>query len=413
MVNIIALVIFLITYLLIALRGLKFLSLPPWVSLGIGAVLMVIFGIVKPDDALQSIDLNVILFLLSLFTIASAMEVSGGLDYLAYLILTRIKKKQYLPLAILFSSALLSAGITNDGVAASWTPIVLRVGKISNYNVKTLMYSLAYGITIGSVMLPTGNPQNLLIALQSGIKQPFTEFSEYLLLSTLLNLILTFFLLRFLMGNERGEIVVRFIKEEVIKDKFTFFISLLSFLSLIPMFFLQEILSLPINPVFISLTLATLNYAFSSKRRDIIRNLDWSTIMLFIFLFILTRGIINGQVLQIISNLIPLPNTIVGVFISAIFLSQIMSNVPMVSIYIPIMLQLHVSNNIWIALAASSTIAGNLTLLGAASNLIISESSEIRGGEPLRFFEFLKYGSVVTLLNSLIYFVFLDLNIKI
>jgi len=96
-VNIIALVIFLITYLLIALRGLKFLSLPPWVSLGIGAVLIVIFGIVKPDDALQSIDLNVILFLLSLFTIASAMEVSGGLDYLAYLILTRIKKKQYLP----------------------------------------------------------------------------------------------------------------------------------------------------------------------------------------------------------------------------------------------------------------------------------------------------------------------------
>ncbi len=84
----------------------------------------------------------------------------------------------------------------------------------------------------------------------------------------------------------------------------------------------------------------------------------------------------------------------------------------MVALYIPLMRELGVSPSnyiIWVGLAASSTIAGNLTLIGAASNVIISEASEKRGGgEGFGFLEFMKYGIPVTIVNTVIYYVWLN-----
>jgi len=82
-----------------------------------------------------------------------------------------------------------------------------------------------------------------------------------------------------------------------------------------------------------------------------------------------------------------------------------------VAIYIPIMFEYH-STTIadWLALAAGSTIAGNLTLIGAASNIIISEASENRGGKGFGFFEFIAYSLPVLLLNSSILYLFLLLE---
>ncbi len=60
----------------------------------------------------------------------------------------------------------------------------------------TLLLSLAFAITIGSVASPIGNPQNLLIAVHGGIPQPFLMFLRWLLLPTLLNLGITFFVLK-------------------------------------------------------------------------------------------------------------------------------------------------------------------------------------------------------------------------
>jgi Na+/H+ antiporter NhaD/arsenite permease-like protein len=53
----------------------------------------------------------------------------------------------------------------------------------------------------------------------------------------------------------------------------------------------------------------------------------------------------------------------------------------------------------WMMPAAASTIAGNLTIFGAASNIIIIEAAESRGVKAFSFFEFLKIGSVVTASN--------------
>ena len=65
----------------------------------------------------------------------------------------------------------------------------------------------------------------------------------------------------------------------------------------------------------------------------------------------------------------------------------------------------HVSQ--WMMLASASTIAGNLTVLGAASNIIISDVAEAKGLKSFTFFEFLKIGCLVTLLNIIIYYLFI------
>ena len=65
----------------------------------------------------------------------------------------------------------------------------------------------------------------------------------------------------------------------------------------------------------------------------------------------------------------------------------------------------HVSQ--WMMLASASTIAGNLTILGAASNIIIIDVAEYKGVKVFLFFEFFKIGALVTLINIIIYYLFL------
>jgi Na+/H+ antiporter NhaD/arsenite permease-like protein len=101
-------------------------------------------------------------------------------------------------------------------------------------------------------------------------------------------------------------------------------------------------------------------------------------------------------------------NTIISAV--SIFVSQILSNVPFVASYIPFMIQngfdeSHISE--WMMLSAASTIAGNLTIIGAASTIIIMQTAESKGMKVFTFFEFFKIGSLLTVVNVAIYYLFL------
>ncbi|BCU67090.1 hypothetical protein HS7_05270 [Sulfolobales archaeon HS-7] len=177
------------------------------------------------------------------------------------------------------------------------------------------------------------------------------------------------------------------------------------------MFFITEVIQIgQFNPVSLSLIAMSVILLLSKRRREIIKNVDWSTIVFFIGLFIFTQGVLSSGVINLLTDLFPLSASIGYVLLISVLYSQILSNVPMVAIYIPLLRGVPgVGTFTWLALAAGSTIAGNLTLLGAASNIIISEMSETRDGPPLHFLEFSKYGIAVTLVNVMIYYLFLML----
>ena len=48
-------------------------------------------------------------------------------------------------------------------------------------DVKPLLLTLAFAVTVGSAATPMGNPQNLLIAVASGLDAPVLQFAYYLL----------------------------------------------------------------------------------------------------------------------------------------------------------------------------------------------------------------------------------------
>jgi len=90
----------------------------------------------------------------------------------------------------------------------------------------------------------------------------------------------------------------------------------------------------------------------------------------------------------------------------SVLLSQFISNVPLVALYLPMLMQLGVSTEELMALAAGSTIAGNLSILGAASNVIIIQNAEQKSGQTLTFLEFVKIGVPLTAVNILVYWLF-------
>jgi Na+/H+ antiporter NhaD/arsenite permease-like protein len=143
--------------------------------------------------------------------------------------------------------------------------------------------------------------------------------------------------------------------------------------------------------------------ALSNRRREILAKLDWSILVLFAALFVLMQALWDAKIISFISKFLPVLNpkdnaSILHILIASVLLSQVMSNVPFVTIYLLILKSVSYTSddiNAWIALAAGSTLAGNLTIIGAASNLIILESAESRGYR-LSFIDFFKIGWIVT-----------------
>jgi Na+/H+ antiporter NhaD/arsenite permease-like protein len=91
-----------------------------------------------------------------------------------------------------------------------------------------------------------------------------------------------------------------------------------------------------------------------------------------------------------------------------VIVSQFISNVPFVALFQPLILESAISVPQVLALAAGSTIAGNLTVMGAASNVIVIQNAE-KAGYSISFWEFLKVGAPLTALQALVYILFLGI----
>jgi len=162
---------------------------------------------------------------------------------------------------------------------------------------------------------------------------------------------------------------------------------------------------------------AALYLVSGNVRKDILRRVDYSVLVFFAAMFVVTSALWSSGAISMIISHIPTPNPNnlfqSNVLISAvsILLSQILSNVPFVALYNFVMLNNgfggdgHISQ--WMMLASASTIAGNLTILGAASNTIIIEVAQSKNLKPFTFVEFFKIGALITLVNVVIYFLFL------
>jgi Na+/H+ antiporter NhaD/arsenite permease-like protein len=406
-----SLVVLLGVLVLIAARKVGRVRVAIWQAMVAGALVVLASGRITPAAALAAIDSEVMLFLLGMFVLGEALVESGYLYAVAYRWLSRVRTTDTLVLAVVVASGLASALLMNDTLAIIATPLVLRLALEHRIAARLLLLALAFGITTGSAMSPIGNPQNLLIAVRGPIEAPFVDFLQALALPTFINLLLCYLVLRLLFRDEfhRIPLVHSPVAEtdpalaRLARAGLWLIVAGIALRIVLPAtgFALQLPLSL------VAVLGAAPVLLFSPRRLSVLRAIDWSTLAFFAAMFVLMASVWDSGVLQHWldvpgRNLAALP-MVLGV---GVLLSQLISNVPLVALYLPV-LQAHAADpGTLLALAAGSTIAGNLLILGAASNVIIVQRAERRGA-VLRFLDFARAGIPLTLLQTFVYWLFL------
>jgi Na+/H+ antiporter NhaD/arsenite permease-like protein len=401
-----------VVFTLIIIRQIGNIRLRIWQIMLLGALVVLVSGQISPLRALRSINLDVMLFLFGVFIIGQALEDSGYLGHYASRLFGKARTVKALVPLILFGMGLLSALLLNDTLAIIGTPVVLLLAGRAEARSKLLLFSLAFAVTIGSVMSPIGNPQNLLIAIHGNVPNPFVTFLKYLLIPTLFNLFLAYVVLRlFYWKAFQDRLPV--LTVEPIKDARLAGLARLSLLILVVLVIAKIVvvllgLDIDFKLTYIALAAALPVIVFIPRRPGILKRLDWFTLVFFAAMFVLMQSVWDSGYFQkaIESTNIDLNSTgmILGV---SIILSQLISNVPLVALYLPVLSQAGAMTPQMMALAAGSTIAGNLTILGAASNVIIIQNAEKRSGVTLTFLEFVRIGIPLTILNAAVYWLFL------
>jgi Na+/H+ antiporter NhaD/arsenite permease-like protein len=143
----------------------------------IGAVAMVAFRVVQPQQALHFIDFSTLVLLFSMMLIVGNLHLVGFFEWNVEFVLRRLKPTQLLP-AVVFACGLLSAFFVNDIVCLVMVPFVLTITRRMKLAPLPYLLAVATGSNVGSVATITGNPQNMLVGSFSGIK--FMDFLVHL-----------------------------------------------------------------------------------------------------------------------------------------------------------------------------------------------------------------------------------------
>ena len=375
-----------------------------------GAVVVLISGQISISDALGAINTDVMLFLFGMFIVGEAMVESGYLSLLSCRFFSHARTPDQLIFFILFGMGLFSAVLMNDTLAIIGTPLVLSLATRFRISPKLMLLSLAIAVTTGSVMSPIGNPQNLLIAVNSGMGTPFVTFGLYLLVPTLISLGLAYVLLRLFF---RMEFSARPIEQDPVQNVehniilpvqcSLAIILVLAAANIIASFFGGKIL-VPLP--FIALCAAIPVLLVGKNPLRLVKNIDWPTLVFFASMFVLMESVWQTGFFQAFVDR-SMVTSLPMVLMTSAVISQFISNVPFVALFQPMILQAGGTSAQLMALAAGSTIAGNLTILGAASTVIIIQNAE-KQGQTLTFFEFAKIGIPLTTLQLMVYWVWLS-----
>ena len=416
-----------LTYALLIFRKFRGRVFPIWASMTVGATLMLATLTISPVEAFHSVDFPVLAFLFGLLVINAGFEKSGLLEYLVLSLLSRAKNVDRLLLGLIFGSGLLSAFLVNDGIALLLTPLALSISAKLKLVPRSLLIPVAFGITTGSTFTPIGNPQNLLVALNSGIPSPFGQFIIYLLVPSLVSLLLIYYLSKLFFRKEYKTVRDYQKTTESLPDKSMAItdpglakLSAVILLLLLATFVIVEIFpslqSLGLTLGNIALAYGVILLIASPRRLYLLLGMNWGILVFFAGMFVVMRAVWDSSIGSILLSHLPTPlatsrvDSTYAIMTNSVLLSQVLSNVPFVQLYTYEMHALLFTSSStipWLTLAAGSTLAGNLTLLGAVSNVIILDSAEARKQKAFSFVEFVKYGIVVTAVTCAVFFLFL------
>jgi Na+/H+ antiporter NhaD/arsenite permease-like protein len=395
------------TYLGLALGGFPGLRIDRTGIALTGAAAVLGCRLLTFDDAVKSVDFATIVLLLGMMIVVEFLRRADFFEILAGRALAHMHQPSTLLAVVMLLSGVLSALLVNDVVCLALTPLVLHVTRHLKVDPKPHLIGLAIASNVGSTATLTGSPQNMIIGGLSQIS--YLRFSAKLapiaFVGLIVSYLITLYLFRSVLKASPAGNQDRTADNSVAprpmhsRKKSLLTKSLLVTLAAVALFFAGAPMAI------VAICAAAILLLDRIKPEKIYHRVDWGLLVMFAGLFVVVNafevhvmrhaGVDQWTVLR--------TSPIVMLSAASVVLSNLVSNVPAVLLFKPIIpdMPIAVQETAWLALAMSSTLAGNLTVLGSVANLIVVENAR-KQGVLITLAEYCRVGIPVTLATLLI-----------
>ena len=378
-------------------------------------------ALVHIKSAFEYVEFDVIFLLISMMIIVHIASKSGMFDWLAINILRWTKGH---PKKVLFAlaafTAFASAFLDNVTTVVLIMPITFAIAKELEITPVPFLITEIMASNIGGTATLIGDPPNIIIGLRAGISfmQFLTELTGIIVLIFLACTAVLLFMFRkkLIAKIDRMEHVANMDNSQTIKNKALLWRSAIILLLVILGFVTHDITH--IASYVCAMFGASILLLFE-KPKEIYEDVEWLTIFFFVGLFIIIGGFeASGGISFLAHKLIEITHgslnaaCLLVLWGSGVF-SGLIDNIPYTATMAPLIEQvLHTmphSNDVhplWWALSLGACLGGNFTIIGAAANVIVCEKATSEGF-AISFWEFFKYGSLVSVISLVMSTVYL------
>jgi Na+/H+ antiporter NhaD/arsenite permease-like protein len=389
--------IFGLTYLFLAIGRVPGLRVDRAGIAMIGASVMLACGVLDLHEAAGAVDAETIVLLFGMMVVVAFLRISGFFALATERISERFHGPWSLLAVTIGLSGVLSAFLVNDVVCVALTPLVLHLTERLRKPPIPYLVGLATASNIGSVATITGNPQNIIIGSLSRIS--YIRFATSLAPVAIAGLVVNFVIVALVYRKElaasAGSSPAALLSPPRVRRGLLIKSVAVTLIAVALCFAGQPI-------AVVALAAAGVLVLDRVRPEKVYRSVDWPLLVMFAGLFVVVHAfevhVVRTWGLDRWDALLNSPVVLVSTL--SVALSNLVSNVPAVLLFKPLIEAMPRPEPAWLALAMSSTLAGNLTLLGSVSNLIVVESAR-RHGTVLGFGEYLKVGIPLTLLTTL------------
>ncbi|MFC1615974.1 SLC13 family permease [Patescibacteria group bacterium] len=387
-----------------------------------GSLLMIIIGILSPEEALAAVDFHTILLLLAMMILVNIASKSGIFAWLNVRIAS-ITRGNPLAIFLLFSliTAVFSAVLDNVTTVILIVPLTIELVKGMGKDPKPYIFAEIIFSNIGGGLTLIGDPPNIIIGGATGFS--FLDFIVNLWIPILFASIFTlavFVVLHWKKLKPISDNIVdltianmlikkihfKFLKKTLHKD-FVLKVILVLLLTILG-FLMQHYIGLPNYVIAFS---AAIFLAVISKKRvnmhEAFQSVEWTTLFFFAGLFIMVGGFEKTGLLEQLSHWITnstdnlLYLSLIILWVSG-FVSMILDNIPFVTVMIPVIMGMQAqligmdASILWWSLSLGACLGGNGTIIGASANVISIDLAK-KDNVHISFLEYMKFSFPLTL----------------
>ncbi|MDQ0903507.1 ArsB/NhaD family transporter [Paenibacillus sp. V4I7] len=384
----------------------------------IGAVLMIVLGIVDQETALHHIDFNTLGLLIGMMIIVGITAETGLFKYVA-LKAAKVAKgnPKRIMVALVIITAVCSAFLDNVTTVLLMVPVTFSITRQLQVNPIPFLITQIIASNVGGTATLIGDPPNIMIG--SAVEElTFMAFITNLapiaiiIMLAYVPLFVLLFRKQIKSTPELQRSIMDMDERAMITDHKLLRKCLLVLGLTIIGFFLHQ--SLHLESATVALTGAFLLLLLTGEHmlEHAFHSIEWTTLFFFVGLFVLVSGLVEtGVIAKLAAQAIELTGgnllatSMLILWLSAIA-SAFLDNIPFVATMIPMiheMGNMGVSNlePLWWSLALGACLGGNGTLIGASANLIVAGLAA-KEGYPITFIKYLKVGFPLMILSIIL-----------